>query len=160
MIASLQRQLEWRAVPIAGLAGGVVYLLFTALLAPTVGINVGVFLRYCASLILGSAAVTATDTGTLVAGLIVHFVLSILYAFLIAIVVHRWGLLVGIVGGALIALFVYAINYFTFTLVFPWMFALSSPLMVLSHLGFGMVAGGVYEALDRYDRPFAPSEGA
>ncbi len=160
MIGSLQRQLEWRAVPVAGLAGGVVYLAFVAVVAPTIGLSLGVFLRYCASLILGSAAVTAADTGTLVIGLIVHFVLSILYAFLIAVIVHRWGLLVGIVGGAIIGLCVYAINYFTFTLAFPWMFALSSPLMALAHIGFGMVAGGVYEALDRYDRPFQPSEGA
>jgi hypothetical protein len=160
MFAALQRQMTWRAVPLAGLAAGAVYLLLMALLLPSLGLDVGLFLRYNASLLLGGEAVTSTDAGTLVLGLIVFVVLSLLYALLIAVIVHRWGLLVGIIGGALLGLCVYAINYFTLTLVFPWMYALNAPILVVGHIVFGALAGGVYEALDRYDEPFGAQERA
>jgi hypothetical protein len=152
--------MEWRAVPIAGFAAGTVYLLLVALLAPVLGLNLSVFLRYCASLVMGSGAVTSTDTAPLLVGMLTHYALSIFYALLIAIVVHRWGLLVGILGGAILGLCIYAINYFTLTLAFPWMFALNTPVLLVCHVAFGAVAGGVYETLDRYDRPLVTEEGA
>jgi hypothetical protein len=129
-----------------------------ALLMPTLGLDVGLFLRYNASLVLGGDAVTGTDAGTLILGLLVFVALAMIYTLLIAVIVHRWGLLVGIIGGALLGLCLYAINYFTLTLIFPWMYALNAPILVVGHIVFGAVAGGIYEALDRYDEPFGTQE--
>ena len=159
-MAALQRQMEWRAVPVAGFIAGTVYLLMVALLAPAIGISLGLFLRYCASLVMGSAVVTSTETVSLIVGLLIHYALSLFYALVIAVVVHRWGLLVGILGGAILGVCIYAINYFTLTLAFPWMYALNTPVLLIGHAVFGAVAGGVYEALDRYDRPLIPEENA
>lgn len=155
---ALKRQMEWRAVPVAGLVAGTVYLLWVAVFAPTLGLTLSIFLQYNASLLLGSGAVTEPDTGTWLVGLIVFFALSLLFALLIAVVIHRWGLWVGILGGALLGLCLYAINYYSITLLFPWMFALNTPLLIVGHLVFGAVAGGVYETLDHYDRPVLAEE--
>lgn len=155
---TLKRQMEWRAVPVAGLVAGTVYLLWVAVFAPTLGLTLSIFLQYNASLLLGSGAVTEPDTGTWLVGLIVFYVLSLLFALLIAVVIHRWGLWVGILGGALLGLCLYAINYYSITLLFPWMFALNTPLLIVGHLVFGAVAGGVYETLDHYDRPVLAEE--
>ena len=54
----------------------------------------------------------------------------------------------GIVGGALMGLCLYALNYFTLTAVFPWFFAIRSWMMAVGHILFGAVAGGVYEGLE------------
>jgi len=48
----------------------------------------------------------------------------------------------------LFGLALYAINYYTFTLFFPWFFPMRSWLVVLSHIVFGATAGGVYEAFE------------
>ena len=60
---------------------------------------------------------------------------------------------VGIIGGALLGLCIYAINFYTMTYLFKWMFAMHSTVSVIAHLVFGAVAGGVYEMYDRYDLP-------
>jgi hypothetical protein len=39
------------------------------------------------------------------------------------------------------------------TLFFEWFFAINSVVLLLSHVLFGAVAGGVYELFDHYDLP-------
>ncbi len=104
-LRSLRRNISWRAIPVAGLAGGMAFLLIDVLLTPLfLKVNGVLVLRYIASLILGSKAVMDGGAGVVLVGIVVHFVLSILFALVIAVVVHRWGLRVGIVGGALLGL--------------------------------------------------------
>jgi hypothetical protein len=154
MWQSIQRNMAWRAIPIAALAAGTVFLIPILIFAPLfMQISPALFLRYMGSLVLGSN--TLVDTGVLpiIIGLILHYALALFYTFIIAVVVHRWGLAVGIIGGGLLGLCFYAINLFTMTMIFPWFFAVNGPILLISHVLFGMVAGGVYEALDDYDLP-------
>ena len=44
------------------------------------------------------------------------------------------------------------------TRIFDWFFTLNNPVLVLSHVVFGAVAGGVYEAFDHYDEPLGGQE--
>lgn len=62
--------------------------------------------------------------------------------------IHRGGLLGGILGGALLGLAIYVINYYTFSFFFPWMHAISNTLLIVTHVLFGAMAGGIYEALE------------
>ena len=95
------------------------------------------------------------------AGVLMHMSLSLVYALLLAFIIHRWGLVVGIVGGALFGLAIYIINYYTFTYLFPWFFPLRSWLVLATHIFFGATAGGIYEALERdiYVLDESPTEG-
>ena len=82
---------------------GTAFLLVNALLMPLVfQVDVPLLLRYTASLVLGSGAVVDPSVSVLLVGLVVHSLLSLLFTLIIAIVVHRWGLAVGVVGGALL----------------------------------------------------------
>ncbi|MBC8098833.1 MAG: hypothetical protein H7Y11_05285 [Armatimonadetes bacterium] len=154
MIESIKRNLTWRAIPIAGLVAGTAFLLVGVLpMLPVLQVNGAVMLSYMASLVLGSSAVTDSSTGVLLTGIVVHYVLSILFAFVIAVVVHRWGLVVGIALGAVMGLALYGINLYTMTRIFDWFPAVNSPLLLLSHVMYGAVAGGVYELFDHYDTP-------
>lgn len=155
MLESIQRNVAWRAIPLAGLVAGTVFLVVSVLLMPVFfEVDGTLTLRYFASLALGDAALTNADTSILLVGIVVHYVLSLLFTLVIAIVVHRWGMLVGIIGGAVLGLALYGINLYTMTLLFPWFFAINSVLLIISHVLFGAVAGGVYEFFDDYDQPF------
>jgi hypothetical protein len=84
-----------------------------------------------------------------IVAIIVHFALSIIYALVLAFIVHRWGLLVGIVGGALFGLALYLINFFTFTYFFEWFYPARAWPFSVVHILFGAVAGGIYELLEK-----------
>jgi hypothetical protein len=139
---------------VAGFAAGTVFLLINLLLTPLVyHIQAQVLLRYLASILLGGDVLTDPSPLIALVGILVHYVLSLFFTLVIAVVVHRWGLLVGIVGGAVLGLAFYGINLYTMTLFFPWFFAINGPVLVVSHLLFGATAGGIYETLDRFDLP-------
>jgi len=151
---SILRHVTWRAVLISGLVAGTLFLLTDLILAPAVtNVGAALTLRYFAALVLGSKVLTQTGTGILITGIVVHYVLSLLFALIIAIVVHRWGMAVGILGGAILGVAIYGINLYTVTLLFPWFFAINSTVILLCHAIFGAVAGGVYEMFDHYDLP-------
>ncbi len=149
--------LDWRAFIIAALVGGL-----TALVGALVASGVAVseptlLLRMSASLVLGPDVipVTAGNTaGVLLVGLLIHFALAFAYAFLVVLLIHRWGLVVGFIGGALVGLALYVIDVYAISYFFPWIYPLRSWMLLLTHLVLGAFVGVVYELLDRYDLPF------
>jgi hypothetical protein len=112
-----------------------------------------IFPRYVAAMVMGEGVLPPPATfavGPVLVAVIIHFILSILFALLLAFIIHRWGLLVGILGGALFGLALYAINYYTFSsFLFPWFYASRTWMDIVAHLLFGAVAGGIYELLER-----------
>jgi len=156
---SILRHVTWRAVLVSGLVAGTLFLLTDVILAPAIlKVDVALILRYFAALVLGSKVLTQVGSSILITGIIVHYVLSLIFALVIALVVHRWGIVVGIVGGALLGVAIYGINLYTVTLLFPWFFAINSTVILLSHAIFGAVAGGVYEMFDHYDLPITTTQ--
>jgi hypothetical protein len=143
---------DWPAALRAGLIAATLFFLLNLILLPaTIGLSAGSVLRYTSSVILGKGILPPPDSfhfGAFLVALIVHFALSLLAGGLIAYVIHRGGLVTGILGGALLGLTFYAINVYTFSLFRPWMFVLSGWTFALNHILFGAVAGGVYEALE------------
>jgi hypothetical protein len=104
-----------------------------------------------ASLVLGKGVLPPPATftvGTFAAAAVVHFALSIGLSCLIAFVLHRWGMVVGILGGALFGLALYFINFNLVSTFFPWFYFMKSWIMLWSHVVFGALAGGIYEALE------------
>ncbi|MEO1289586.1 MAG: hypothetical protein AAFV93_17615 [Chloroflexota bacterium] len=152
MVDSVKNNVTWRAIPIAGFIGSIVFLALIMILNPILN-NVDSFfiLRYFASIVQGSEALVDESVLTLIIGIATHIVLSIFFALVIAIVIHRWGLIVGIVGGSILGLAFYSINFYTMTVFFPWMAAIDTPLLIAGHVVFGAVTGGIYESLDNYD---------
>ena len=144
--------MDWRAAIIAGILAGVVFVLFNMWLASHYLGNANLPLQLSAAVVLGPSVLPpAVGLGGSVyaAGFIVHMLLAIAFACLVAFCLHRWGILVGIVGGALFGLALYAINYYSVADAFPWLSPLRGWIMALSHVIFGAIAGGVYEALER-----------
>lgn len=85
----------------------------------------------------------------MVTAVLVHFLLSILYTLVLAFIVHRWRLLIGIFGGALFGLCLYLINFFTFTTFFAWFYPARAWPFSLLHILFGAGDGSIYELLEK-----------
>ena len=154
MLEAIQRNVTWRAIPVSGIVGGTVFLLINMIFNPILyGIDAFFILQYFASLVLGADALIDPSPMVFVVGIIVHYLLSILFTLVISIVIHRWGLLVGIVGGALMGLALYSINFFTIASFFEFL-DITNPIILISHIAFGAVAGGIYETMDTYDEEF------
>lgn len=156
----LKQVMDWRAAFIAGIISGAVLLLLVILAVPAVmGWNAWVVVRYIASIFMGQTILPPPATfhlTALIIALITHTIISVGSAILLAFIIHRWGLLIGIIGGAVFGLCLYGINFFSLTYFFPWFFLIKGWAMMLSHIIFGAVAGGVYEALEV--EKFVPEE--
>jgi len=155
----MRQLVDWRAAIWAGLISGLVFLIINMLLTKFFVGSPWVSVRLVASIIMGERALpppASFDLSILLTALAVHLPLSVAFAGVIAVVLHRWGLLVGIVGGAIFGLALYAINFYTLTFFFPWFFPMRSWIMAVSHLIFGACAGGIYESLEV--EKFVPAE--
>lgn len=145
--------MDWQAALWAGLLAGALLLLVLLVGYPLLtGGSSWTVLRFVAAMVLGTAVLPPPATfaaGTAVVGLLVHFGLSVLYTVVLALIIHRWGVVVGFLGGALYGGALFLINFFTFTTLFPWFYPLRSWPFLLLHLFFGAVAGGIYELLEQ-----------
>lgn len=150
---TLRLIMDWRAAIIAGLvAGALTMLLWMILWATVTGGSLWTPFHHVAAILLGEGVLSPSQTidlRVILAGMAVHLVLAVLYALVLAFIIYRWELIVGILGGALFGLALYLINYYTFTILFPWFFPLRSWMALVGHIFFGAVAGGIYELLER-----------
>lgn len=151
----LRQVMDWRAAVLAGLVAGLVFLLFQLIATSIVlGESPWIVLNQIAAIVLGPAGLVdsfALNPAAFILGLLIHFLFSILFTLLLAFIIHRWGLAVGIIGGALFGLALYGLNYYAFARLFTltWFSGMRSAYVILAHIVFGAVAGGVYEALEK-----------
>ena len=147
----LRQVVDWRATFWAGFLGGLISLGTNMVLTH---LNLGspwIFLRMVASIVLGEGSLlppSYSQFNIILVGIIVHLLLSGLFAALLTIIIHRWGLLVGILGGAAFGLALYTINFSLMSIFFPWFFPLQNWMFALSHVLFGALVGGIYEMLE------------
>lgn len=147
----MRQLVDWSAAVWAGLVAGLAFMLTNVVAIPPLdGISSWVIVRYIASLALGEGVLlpATANMGILMVAILVNFVLSIIYALILAIIIHRWGMIVGVILGALFGVALYLINMGTFTLIYPWFEAIYSQWFILAHIIFGAVAGGIYELLE------------
>ncbi len=156
----LPARLDRTAVLWSGLLSGAVMLLLSILLPWIILGDLLLIVRIMASVLLGPTVIPAQARlvpGIYLVALLIHFVLSLLFAWLIALIFHRWGMIVGFIGGALMGVVIYVMNFYTFSLLFPWMIPYRNWMILLAHIFFGALAGLLYELFEDerlIDEPF------
>jgi hypothetical protein len=146
-----RKVVDFRAVFWAGLVSGLVFLVVNMLLSLLFLGTPWIFIRMVGALLLGQDVLpppASFDPAVFIVALVIHLLLSLVFTTVLALMIHKWGLLVGIIGGAIFGLALYAINTYTFSFFFPWFFSLRSWIILLSHVFYGATAGGMYEALE------------
>ena len=147
--------MDKRAATIAGFIAAVISLLLGMGVLQYLHENALGLLRLLATIVLGRGALDADVTSTGMAlgvGVAVHLVLGLIFAFIISFTLHRWGFWVGLIGGGLFGLALYAINTYTMSRFFPEFYFYRSWFMVGLHVVFGALCGGIYEAIERDKR--------
>ena len=139
-----------RAVLLAGLASGVAYLATLAILMPLfLGASPWALPRVIAAMTQGAVALTPIDTfdmSALLAGIVVHFALSMAYALVFAFIGKGHSIAADAAVGVAFGLALYGVNYYLFTGLFPWFEQMRNWVTVLAHLAYGGVLGAVYAA--------------
>jgi len=147
----MRQLVDWSAAFWSGVIGGVVTFILCLLFSGILFKSPWFYIRLVSSLIFGSRvllAPTAFDFGYFLTGLGLHLILALLIAMLIAIIVHKYGILISVVGGAIIGLAVYAIGFYFFSHFYPWLIPFRSSLFMLEFIFYGALAGGLYELME------------
>ena len=147
----LRQVMDWSAAIWAGLIAGMVFLVASMILTTIYVGSPWVVPRLIASLALGTGVLpppASFDLGIAVVAVAFHLLFAVAVTLLISGTLHRWGLVVGILGGAVFGLAIYLINFYALSYLVPWFFSMKSWIMLLSHVLFGALAGGIYEALE------------
>jgi uncharacterized membrane protein YagU involved in acid resistance len=147
---------NWNAAVVSGLIAGVVFLVLEMLLVPlALGGSPWGPPRMIAAIALGrdvlpTAVAPATFDGFIVlTAMVVHFLLSIVYALVLAPFIERVPHGTGLVIGVAFGLALYFVNFYGFTAVFPWFAMARNWVTWFSHVMFGAVGAWTYYALRR-----------
>jgi uncharacterized membrane protein YagU involved in acid resistance len=146
--------LDWSAVLWAAIIAGVAFMMMEMALVALTGM--GGFWgppRMIAAMLMGKQVLpppATFDTGIMMVAMLVHFALSIVYAFILAWVIATWSIGIAVLAGAAFGLIVYLVNFYGIAPpFFPWFVEARNWIGLLSHIVFGIVLALAYKAIAR-----------
>lgn len=132
----------------AGLAAGLVFLVLEMIMAPLfMGMSPWAPPRMIAAIAMGRDVLpppATFDLGIVGTAVLVHFTLSLIYAFIFAFVAKGRSLQGATWLGAGFGLVLYLVNFYGFTAAFPWFADARNWISVFAHLVYGAVLGVSY----------------
>lgn len=148
---TVQRPVDWSKAILAGIIGGAVFMMLEMILVGTVGGGSPWGPpRLIAAIGMGKDVLPPPATfsaGVFIVAMIIHFILSIIFALILAFFIARLSMNVALVVGAVFGLALYLVNFYGFTTVFPWFAMARSPITIITHILFGVVAAWTYKGL-------------
>ena len=143
-----------------------VFLVIELFAMRVMGQSVWALPRMIAAIVMGRGVLAQPATfapAVILVALVTHFVLSILFAVILAVIMAPFSLdsstgnasLVGAVFG----LILYVVNYYGMTQLFPWIADARSWVSFLNHIVFGLVAADTYLSLERKESDVSGTEG-
>lgn len=146
-----------KALVWAGLSAGAVFLVLELLLTRFVlGLNPGVLIRMIAAITQGTAMLPPpeiADLSVTLAAVILHFVMSLAYAVVFAFIAKGRPIGAAALLGAAYGLLLYVVNFYGFTMLFPWFAELRHWTAIASHLIFGATLGALYAYWAPHEAP-------
>ncbi|MDF3881483.1 hypothetical protein [Cupriavidus basilensis] len=150
---------DWRAAVLSGFAAGVVFLVVELVALWLMGESPWWPPRMIAGIALARDVLSqaAPDAGIVLAALLVHFMLSIAFGLILAVIMAPFSfdssIGVASLAGAVFGLAVYVINFYGITTLVPWLADARGAPSFLAHVVFGLVAADAYLIERREDRP-------
>lgn len=143
---------DWSAAIWAGIVAGVVFYILNIFLIPYIyGGSSWAIIKYLSSTVLGQNVLpppASFDLTALITSFLSTIILSLIFTSILAYIIHRGGLITGIIGGAIFGLALYYINFNTLTVFSPWLYAMKNSANLINHIIFGILAGGLYETFE------------
>lgn len=151
-----RRMPDWRAAVIGGCVAGGVFLVLELFALWATGQSPWGLPRMIAAIVMGRGTLAqpaAFDLGIVLVALIVHFVLSIVFAAILAVIIAPFSFdsSVGMASlvGAVFGLAVYLVNFYGMSQLFPWFAEARGWITFIAHIVFGLVAADTYLRLER-----------
>ncbi len=92
------------------------------------------------------------DAGIMMVAMLIHFVLSVILAFLFAFIARGRTVGMATMIGAAFGLVVYLVNFYGMTAVFPWFAMGRGWIGIFAHVMYGAVLGFVYTTITQRAR--------
>lgn len=144
-------RIDHKAVLIAGIAAGAVFMMLEMLMvAVFMGGSPWAPPRMIAAMLMGPGVLpppATFDSTVMMVAMMIHFVLSILLAYVFALIAKGRSTGTAILAGAVFGLVVYLVNFYGMTAVFPWFAEARNWVSIFAHVMFGVVLGWAYAAL-------------
>lgn len=143
---------DWSAAVKAGLIAGLVFLILEMLMVPMfLGGSPWGPPRMIGAIALGRDVLPPPgtfDLGVVIVAMIIHFILSVIFAAILAPLIGRMGMGAALALGALFGLGLYLVNFYGFTAIFPWFAMARNWVSIFSHIVFGILAAWTYKAFE------------
>lgn len=150
------RLINWRAAVWAGIGAGIVFMVLEMIMVPLFGGGSAWGPpSLIAAIVMGQGVLPAPGTPptfdflVLMVALIVHLILSIIYAVILGFIIQRFDIGLTLLIGAVFGLALYLVNFYGFTAVFPWFANARNWITIFTHISFGLVAAAVYKGIER-----------
>ncbi len=145
--------INWKAAIIAGIIAGAIFMMLEMMLVPLIGGGSPWGPpRMIAAIGMGKDVLPPPAdfaAAPLMAAMLIHFPLSIVFAVILAFIVQRLGLGLAILIGAVFGLVLYFVNFYGFTAIFPWFAMARNAITIFTHIVFGAAAAWIYKAMAR-----------
>ena len=105
--------------------------------------------RMIAAIILGENVLpppASFDLTIVMVALILHFILSIVYALIIGLFVSKANATIAVIVGIGAGLLIYFVNFYRFTSQFPWFAMARNWVSIFAHAVFGLSAALAFKA--------------
>jgi uncharacterized membrane protein YagU involved in acid resistance len=143
--------LDWSAAVWAGVIAGAIFMVLEMVMVP-------LFLdgspwappRMMAAIGMGKDVLpppATFDLGILMAAMVIHFILSVLFAIVLALIIARLGFGAALAVGAVFGLALYLVNFYGMTALFPWFAMARNWVSIFAHVVFGLIAAWAYARL-------------
>ncbi len=147
---------DWKAAVWSGLIAGLIFMMLEMIMVPLFGGGSPWGPpRMIAAIALGKGVLPSPppaptfDLGVMMAAMAVHFMLSVVFACILAWVVARFEMGTALLIGAVFGLLLYLINFYGFTAVFPWFAMARNWISIFTHIVFGLAAAGIYKSMEK-----------
>lgn len=150
--ARIQPMIDWSAVIWSAIIAGVVFMILEMIMVSLfAGGSPWGPPRMIAAIGLGNGVLpppATFDFSVMLVAVVIHLILAFIYALILAFILTRWApvnsaLWVGLVFG----LALYLVNFYGFTLIFPWFAMARNWITLFTHVVFGGVLGWSYQWL-------------
>jgi hypothetical protein len=154
-MAGFRINCRWRDVILSGVTAGILSTLTQILLWLIFTDDLPAILyrdaRLTAAMVLGGQVLpppASFDTGVMLTATLIHFMLSITYAALLAFITARLAIVPALWAGIGFGIALYMLNLYGFTAIFPWFAQTRGWITLAAHGVFGLSAISVYRRLN------------
>lgn len=135
----------------AALIAGVVFMMLEMIMVPVfMGASAWGPPRMIAAIGMGKSVLAppATfDLGIMMMAMLIHFALSVIFAFLFAFLARGCNVAMATMMGVAFGLLVYLVAFYGMTAVFPWFAMGRGWIGIFAHVMYGAVLGLVYTSI-------------